>query len=596
MITIDLTAPVVGKSLIGRDEWVELFIDNFVNKPNRTGAEQYALVAPRRTGKTSILLETYNRLFEKTAADHIIPLYFNLEEILVSGSIASFPESYLSQLYACIFNYRLGKKVYSYRNLEIPQALELSKTYGYHDYLVETLRMMKYDRSLGFLPAFRVVALPGDISRDTGQFFAVFVDEVQEALQIYKETGISILMAYRDNWDHFSMIKSKVFHVFTGSAASLMSKEVLGGESCLFGRIRHKDLPNLNPPAVNRLIDFHTNGPAPIWTSEARTALFEVTGGHPFYAKCLVKSLLEQDLSIIKVPGIEDVYKKELSTGIICETLKDDFSRYLSRYKDPELLEQILKRILDTADEEGFTTPKQLHQVPGWNSDAAKYLENCDIIRFNSYVCFLDPVFRDWFKHIYCIYIKENKTLEQSKLDFSDTTARRLVNDIGFLFQRLVRMVTGFFNGQTVDGVLFGRENSEVILPVISSADVEWSFYWPSSSKQEEQYRIDVTGFGKDKDKPGESQLWFVECKYWQAKKVGIPQLKELLLKERKFREARQFSGKLVCWFCSKDKLAPREQEFCRKNNIYSSCADDLEQLMQQLLQGFQENRVGQSL
>ena len=89
MITIDLTAPVVGKSLIGRDEWVELFIDNVVNKPNRTGAEQYALVAPRRTGKTSILLETYNRLFDKTAADHIIPMYFNLEEILIFSSIAA---------------------------------------------------------------------------------------------------------------------------------------------------------------------------------------------------------------------------------------------------------------------------------------------------------------------------------------------------------------------------------------------------------------------------------------------------------------------------------------------------------------------------
>jgi hypothetical protein len=594
MITIDLTAPVVGKSLIGRDEWVELFIDNFVNKPNRTGAEQYALTAPRRTGKTSILLETYNRLFDKTAADHIIPMYFNLEEILVSSSIASFPESYLLQLYACIFNYRLGKKVYSYRNLEIPKALELSKTYGYHDYLVETLRMMKYDRSRGFLPAFRVVALPGDISRDTGQFFAVLVDEVQEALQIYKETGIGILMAYRDNWDHFSMIKSKVFHVFTGSAASLVSKEVLGGESCLFGRIRHKDLPNLKPPAVNRLIDFHTNGPSPVWTSEARTALFEVTGGHPFYAKCLVKNLLEQNLSLIKVPEVEAAYKKELSVGIIYETLKDDFSKYLSRYKDPELLEQILKRIVDTEDEEGFTTPKQLHQVPGWDSEAAKYLEDCDIIQFNSYVCFLDPVFRDWFEHIYWVYVKEKMPMKKSKPDMAGTTANRLVNDIGFLFQRMVRMVVSFFNGQTVTGALLGRGNQEVILPVIEQADLEWSFYWPSLKKQEKEYQFDVTGFCLDKKRDGNPEVWFVECKYWESRKPGIPQLEELLLKKEKFREARKYKGELKCWFCSKNKLAPPEQEFCRKNDIYFSCADQVEQLMQQLHQSSRETGDGE--
>jgi hypothetical protein len=66
---------------------------------------------------------------------------------------------------------------------------------------------------------------------------------------------------------------------------------------------------------------------------------------------------------------------------------------------------------------------------------------------------------------------------------------------------------------------------------------------------------------------------------------VGIPQLEELLLKERKFRETRLFKGKLVCWFCTKNKLGPREQEFCRKNNIYFSCAGEVEQLIEQLRQ-----------
>ena len=184
MRAINLTAPVVGQNLIGRDDWVELFIDNFVNKPKRTGAEQYALVAPRRTGKTSILLETYNRLFYKIAADEeIIPLYFNLEEILVLDSIDVFPVRYLLQLYACIFNFRLGEKIYTFQNLDIPGALELSKVHGFHDFLTRTLKMMEYDRRLGGFPASRAVVLPGEISRETGQFFAVFVDEVQEALE-----------------------------------------------------------------------------------------------------------------------------------------------------------------------------------------------------------------------------------------------------------------------------------------------------------------------------------------------------------------------------------------------------------------------------
>jgi hypothetical protein len=588
MRTIELETPVTGENLIGREEWVQLFIENVVDDPKTVGAVQYALVAPRRTGKTSILLETFDRLFyQRPAGDELIPLFFNLEEILRADHIDTFPERYLLQLYAGIINFRLGKEAYSYQNLEMPEALELSKTHGYHDFLTRVLHMMKYDRSQGGFPAFRVVALPGEISRETGQGFVVFVDELQEALEIWEKKGPNILLAYRNCWDylHHSPKKSNVYHVFTGSAASLMSKEVLGGESCLFGRIFHKDLFPLTPPAVNQIVNFHTDGPMPEWTYEARTTLFEITEGHPFYTKCLVRDLLKQNPPVIGAAEVEFAYKTELFSGTINKTLSDDFSKYLERYKDPELLEQILKRIVDTADEDGFTTPKQLQQVPGWNSDAAKYLENCDIIQYNSYVRFLDPVFEDWFKHIYWIYIKEKKPREESKLDFTGTTANRLVNDIGFLFQRLVRMVISFFNGQTLSGALFGHTNNDVILPVISSADTEWSFYWPSSIKQEKEYCFDVTGFGKDKDNPRESELWFVECKYWQSRKVGIPQLEELLLKERKFREARRFKGKLVCWFCSKNKLNPPEQEFCRKNNIYFSCAEEVEQLMKHLME-----------
>lgn len=170
MKAIQLNAPVVGENLIGREEWIQLFIKNVVDKPKNLGADQYALVAPRRTGKTSILMETFNRLFyQRPAGDDLIPLFFNLEEILRSDPIDTFPERYLLQLYVCIFNFRLGKKIYSYEDLEMPEAIELSKTHGFYDFLTRTLDMMKYDRSRGGFPAFRVVALPGKISRETGQ-------------------------------------------------------------------------------------------------------------------------------------------------------------------------------------------------------------------------------------------------------------------------------------------------------------------------------------------------------------------------------------------------------------------------------------------
>lgn len=102
MKPIEINAPVVGQNLVGREKWVRLFIRNFANKPELQGAEQYALVSPRRTGKTSILLETYNRLFyHKAAGENVIPLSFDLEEILTANPIDTFPECYLLQLYAC---------------------------------------------------------------------------------------------------------------------------------------------------------------------------------------------------------------------------------------------------------------------------------------------------------------------------------------------------------------------------------------------------------------------------------------------------------------------------------------------------------------
>jgi hypothetical protein len=40
--------------------------------------------------------------------------------------------------------------------------------------------------------------------------------------------------------------------------------------------------------------------------------------------------------------------------------------------------------------------------------------------------------------------------MDESEPGFVGTTAKRLANDIGFLFQRLVRMAITFFNGQTL--------------------------------------------------------------------------------------------------------------------------------------------------
>lgn len=40
---------------------------------------------------------------------------------------------------------------------------------------------------------------------------------------------------------------------------------------------------------------------------------------------------------------------------------------------------------------------------------------------------------------------------------------------------------------------------------------------------------------------------------------------------------------KLVCWFCTKDKLGLQKQEFCINNDIYFSSADQVEQLVVQL-------------
>ncbi|MDZ7262570.1 MAG: ATP-binding protein [candidate division KSB1 bacterium] len=76
-----LFAPVTGKDLVDREAIVERLLRNFrdIDTPR---AQQYALIASRRMGKTSILREVYRRMVQEPWEGMPIPIWLDIHELV----------------------------------------------------------------------------------------------------------------------------------------------------------------------------------------------------------------------------------------------------------------------------------------------------------------------------------------------------------------------------------------------------------------------------------------------------------------------------------------------------------------------------------
>jgi len=560
-----LFAPVTGEDLVDRTEIVERLLRNFKNM-DRPNAQQYALIGSRRIGKTSICREVYNRMLAQPWENMPIPIWIDIGEVVkqAKGDDDRFADLYLA-------TFARGYIQHELPNAELPHWEEFSLS-QIRDFAIQmgdsTLqrRVEALMRTKDPVVNRAAVAMStvARIVKEGGKRFAFIIDEIQDLERL--PYGMNLLYNYRIAFESIFCL-----HIFTGSAARIMTCDVFGYTSPLHGRVTEVLLDPFTPSDDFALIDKLGREYGQTWDIEAKIALNQLTGGYPFYTTCVLTRLSDEGTGVVHKVEAQEAFQRELMRGRIHLEFMDRTDPQLKSTGNATLAVKMLKLIVDREKE--TTHMLELQKIDGYDEEVLEKLARADIIRLNgTMVRMLDPPYKMWLRDFYLplVWFESDLATAESNLR---RTMGRLVNDLGRMFESKVWSYLWFFKNKTVDGKFFGYSEQQIQLPDFYSV-VRRLVYRPEYSYVAEPFEVDVHGMYRLNH---ELNYWFVECKYLDTQ-PALTVLEGMLRKRDLFVAGYPF-GKVTLWFCTKLPLSDRLRDFAQEHGILFSSETDLEEL-----------------
>ncbi|HAF70539.1 TPA: hypothetical protein DCL37_04195 [Candidatus Acetothermia bacterium] len=280
--------PVCGEGFLDREELLGELVETLSSPAQRMG---FALVGPRRMGKTSIFLETIRRLKE---IPRVVPVYLSLWE-LVEGT----PEELSRHLATATMDaFReeglLPLKVQARNLLKAPLELlrdilggmRISLKLREELELVLMLARGQGQAGPGELVS-RALALPEMLARESGARCALFLDEFPTVLELRqggKPVGEGIVRRLRTEYETMENLVLSI----SGSVRSTMEAVVLRPAAAFWRQFVVREVGPLPKEAVEKLL---TRNLDRALTPEALSRLWDFTQGIPFYVQFIGRQL-----------------------------------------------------------------------------------------------------------------------------------------------------------------------------------------------------------------------------------------------------------------------------------------------------------------
>jgi hypothetical protein len=569
-----LFAPVTGPDLIDRDEIINRLLRNF-RDIDRPWAQQYALIGSRRSGKTSVLREVYRRMKEEPWENMPIPVWLDIKEMAEAskGDEERFARFYLAAFARDYLEHELGvTHLPPWEEFAPEQILPLAEQIG--DGVLARRTRLLIGPSTHPNKEMLMVDLPGDIVREHGKRFAIIVDEVQDLARI--PHGFSLLVRYRRAFESIFCL-----HVFTGSAVRIMSCDIFGYSSALYGRVNRVFLDPFPPQDNFRLMDKLGSEYGMTWTDEARFLLHELTGGYPFYTTCVAERLSSKGYREVRPEQVEEAFREELLQGRIHLEFVDRTDPQMKAMGDPDTATRLLSAIVHA--EENQVGLENLRDLPGYHFEVVDALARADIIRLNGLTAYMvDVTYKTWLRDVYLEVFWGPRSGEQASESLR-TTLGRLVNDVGRLFEAKVRDLLHYFAGQSVDGAWLGVPGQTMTLPSLENIKTRVLY---AGNDLPEAFEVDVHAYVRESGGRGH---WFVECKYTDEPPTWAD-VERLLHKRDLFLQAFSPAGiapaEVTPWFCTKQPLSEEVFTWAREQGVYVSSEADIEALFAALREG----------
>ncbi len=376
--------PALDEDFFNREKIVSEMVETLTSPGLRMG---FALIGPRRVGKTSILREVERILKGKKG---IVPIYFSMWELIEKTG----------KEFVYLFSHRI---IESYRNelslkykirnavkLPAKTIISILKTTELHLRIfdeVEIILERKNPTQEYIAELIReVFRLPEYLALNTKTRCILIIDEFPTIMELKNKNklGEGIIRVVRTINEEY---KNAILCI-SGSIRKTMETAVLSSSSPFYRQLIIKNIAPFKRKDVYLLLKSNIEGEL---TPQAIDYLFAQTKGIPFYIQCIGKKLLQQQTKEINLQTMEKVlqeFLREEGDLIFTEMLENLSSRERGvliclAKTDTERLSQISRQI----NEDMNITGRYLN-----------YLVNKGIVEKKErgkYVI-TDPVFEKW--------------------------------------------------------------------------------------------------------------------------------------------------------------------------------------------------------
>lgn len=521
--------------------------------------EHVALFGLRRIGKTLLLKEFIRRTLLETPA--LVPVYMDISAL--ASSPENFALGYIGQV--CYWLLLRGQgdggasDPGSFLSASaLPGALLQHKAadlYPLVEPLLHELEKARPDRQALLRQAFH---FPQQVARLRQCSLLLILDEFQE---------IRTLAHYPNSQNVLALLRAEmqsqsgILYLLAGSAVSVLTGLLANPDSPLFAQFTRLPVEAFNRASTASLVSKLTNEQAP---ADLLPLIHSLTNGHPFY----ITALCQRTMNLVDVAQ-RPLDADTLKQAFLTETLAPhgriyDFCRYvydlsLQKAAGYGALKAVLQIL---ATEEGLTASqiaRKLRVTSGTASDYLRWLREVDLVAESQHSYFYrDPVLRFWVANtIRGVEV----SLTAEPLDLAGLMARleaqlqSVSAELGTAQESRVREVMRRFNGQVVDGSLFGAPEN-VALPRFDQVN---EYLSPDG-----QIQIDAVG------QAAAGVKWLVEVK-WRTKRAGKKEVEHLLARTR----AESAQG----WLISRAGFTGEAAELTRREGLFISDASAFHRL-----------------
>lgn len=584
--------PQVIKTLVpeevytDRQEFIDYFYEYALKAITRR-AMSTVLLGKRRMGKTEIFKRVVNRLFfeqDHTDPNAAIPVYYSFRDTVLDrwDFAVNYVENFL-RWYAAFHlrNPQLVSESGGILRDELPGFIRANVPMT--ERLAGALKVFQglQDKNVT-IPEETALMLPREVSDWDDSTIVVFLDEFQNS------------RLPQDGFDLVGFLQEAVEsptcpHFVTGSAMTILSKEILG-RGALFGRFWSHPIEGFTvywgaELAIRAARHYHAELPELVALIVA-----ERCGGNPFYITAVIQQAAEQGKPLADEKTVNELLAVDLSSGFIWAELNDQVMRWIERINAHGITKWVL--YLSALEEGERIEPeriqRQLEEKDGKVvsldiiRDVLIRLSRGDLLEYMELGGWFrkvdDPILLDFLKAWGKFEVEghQKSKIIMDTIKQYDRLKRQIHDQKGYLAEVYLSQI--LWNGQrkTFPGQYF-HSDQDVTLPH-RFYDIRHRLRLDASAESE----IDVyasTG----------TEIWLCESKWWESKKVGpdvVNHILDLAEKLKDFEGREYFEGDrpltMHLWLFAHNGVTQEAETLLRKHQIYWSTRCELDTLIKE--------------